>query len=282
MHRFLIACALLLLPVAASAEESGIYTRWAAYYAQDAAPEQLQMFDLLVVDPEYPPELRNVFGPNRTVLAYLSLGEAQRDHVAGKQLAGSPLLLRENKTWNSNTIDIRNPRWLSMVVEELVPAILEQGFDGIMLDTIDSPIGLELEDKKSYAGMQDAAVQLIRALREHYPGIKIMLNRGFEILPEVAADIDMVLAESIFTQYDFKTKKYNRVQESHYKSIVDYLHSLEEVNPRLALYSLDYWPLEDEATIRTIYATQRENGLVPYVATLELNKLIAEPRRAAK
>ena len=281
MMRRLLACAVLfLLPACAQAEDNSIYTRWAAYYAADAAPEQLQMFDLLVLDAEYHPPLRPLLSNSRVVLAYLSLGEAQMDHRAGKMLADSNLLVRENKDWNSHVIDIRNPAWMAMVIEQLVPSLLQQGFDGVMLDTIDSAIALEQQDKVKYAGMQDAAVQLIHTLRENYPEMKIMINRGFEILPRVAADLDMVLAESIFTQYDFKTKKYTRVQDSHYRSIVDLLKKQDDVNPRLRFYSLDYWPLEDAAGVRAIYAAQRENGLVPYVATLDLNKLVAEPGAA--
>jgi hypothetical protein len=32
------------------------------------------------------------------------------------------------------------------------------------------------------------------------------MNRGFDILPAVAADLNMVLGESIFADYDFTTK----------------------------------------------------------------------------
>ena len=250
---------------------------WSVYYGQMATPEELQNYDLLVLDPETHPPLRPLLNRNHTVLAYLSLGEAKIDHQADRLMTDRSMVLSKNPNWQSLVIDIRNPAWMAMVVEQLVPSLLQQGFDGVMLDTIDSSIALEMKDKKAYAGMQKAAAQLVHTLRENYPDMKIMVNRGFEILPQVAGDIDMVLAESIFTTYDFKTNKHLRVQPSHYESIVNYLQKLKEVNPRLMLFSLDYWPLEDVDNVRRIYAEQRAHGLVPYVSTLDLQSVTAEP-----
>src|SRR3990172_5248627 len=48
-------------------------------------------------------------------------------------------------------------------------------------------------------------------IRLHYPTIKIMMNRAYEILPEVEQSIDMELGESVFADYDAKAKTYRLV-----------------------------------------------------------------------
>jgi endo-alpha-1,4-polygalactosaminidase (GH114 family) len=49
-------------------------------------------------------------------------------------------------------------------------------------------------------------------------------------------------------------------------------------HPALRVYTLDYWDPADTASIARIYATQRANGFVPYVATTALDRIVAEPQ----
>ena len=60
---------------------------------------------------------------------------------------------------------------------------------------------------------------------------------------------------------------------------VDALKAAGALNPRLSLHTLDYWDPADVAGVRAIYDLQRANGFSPYVATVELDRLIPEPRR---
>lgn len=41
--------------------------------------------------------------------------------------------------------------------------------------------------------------------------------------------------------------------------------------------TLDYWNPADTAGLRRIYRAQRANGFLPYVATVELDRLVPEP-----
>jgi len=189
------------------------------------------------------------------------------------------LLMEENPHWKgSYGIDIRQRRWTELVIYELIPGLLHQGFDGIFLDTLDTPLHMERQDPKRYGGMAEAAVRLVKTIRKHFPGIKIMLNRAYEILPRVARDIDMVLGESIYADYDFETKSYKRVPRALYERQLAYLKDARERNPSLEVYTLDYWEPRDREGIAAIYRIQRANGFKPYVATIALDRIIPEPR----
>ena len=47
--------------------------------------------------------------------------------------------------------------------------------------------------------------------------------------------------------------------------------------PAVPILTLDYWNPSDFATIRQIYARERQAGHHPYVATRQLDHLVPEP-----
>ncbi len=253
--------------------------RWLAYYSNKASLQDFGDYSLLVLDSDHRPELEPLAERGKTLLGYLSLGEAEeyRHHFRG--LADSGLLLEENPNWKGSFgIDIRKRRWTEQVIYELIPALLHQGFDGVFLDTLDTPLHLEKQQPDRYQGMSKAAVRLVRTIRKHYPGIKIMLNRAYEILPQVARDIDIVLGESVYADYDFKSKSYKRVPQALYEQQLRYLKDAMRRNSSLEVFTLDYWEPQDREGIAAIYRVQRANGFKPYVATVALDRIVPEPQ----
>jgi hypothetical protein len=104
-----------------------------------------------------------------------------------------------------------------------------------------------------------------------------MVNRGFDILPQIAGDIDMVMAESTYADWIPSEKKAKFVPKAEYKQIVDTLNAGKVINPRLRVYSLDYWNMKDAKTVKSIYAAQRASGFIPYVSTPDLQTIYIEP-----
>ncbi len=258
---------------------AGVGERWLAYYSNEASPADFRDYDLLVLDSDYRPALAPLSEHGKTLLGYLSLGEAEqyRHHFAAVKEQG--LLLQENPNWEGSFfLDIRERVWTERVIYELIPYLLHQGFDGVFLDTLDSPLHLEREDPQRYSGMGEAAVELVRTIRRQFPYLKIMLNRAYEILPRVSGDIDMVLGESVYADYDFSSKTYKRVPKDLYERQLAYLNQARQINPQLKVYTLDYWEPEDKHGVAEIYRAQRANGFIPYVATVALDRIVSEPR----
>ena len=273
MRALLSLLFLLALPAAAwSAEE-----RWAVYYGDKLPAEQFVGFDVIVFDREHHPPLETLQA--KTLLGYISLGEAESYRGDFDEVKQKGFLLGRNEQWKDHAvIDLRKPEWKAYVLDVLIPATLAEGFGGVMLDTIDSPLQLETDQPEKYKGMREAAADLIRSIRARYPDIKIMLNRGFDILPQVAGNIDMVMAETIYT--DWQPGKKNPVlqPQEEYAAYVTTLKEAQRVSPTLKVYSLDYWPSKDEKQVRAIYARQRSEGFIPYVApTLSLESLGSRP-----
>jgi polysaccharide biosynthesis protein PelA len=105
-----------------------------------------------------------------------------------------------------------------------------------------------------------------------------MMNRGYATLPQVAESIDMILAEDMMTAYDFQNKKYILLPESQVEENWATIGAAQKINPKLGVYSLDYWDPDDPEQIKKIYSQMREVGYVPYVATIKLDKIIPEPK----
>ena len=251
---------------------------WVVYYADKAPIEAFGPYGLVVLDSENHPPLQPLSAQGKTLLGYISLGEVEKHRPWFKTVRQWGILKDENPDWKgSYYVDVRDPRWSSLVVEELVPMILKRGFHGIFLDTLDNPVHLEDTQPQKNKGMTEAAAQLVRAIRRHFPDIPIMMNRAYQLLPKVESDIDIELGESVYADYDFGRKMYRRVNKTDYEQQVRWLKDAQKRQPDLRIMTLDYWNPGDSAGIRQIYAVERANGFAPYVATVELDRIVREP-----
>ena len=249
------------------------------YYSDKAQQSDFNKYSLIVFDSDSHPPLEALKEQGKIILGYISIGEIEKSRWYFKQFDNDKILIKENADWkDSYYIDIRNKKWISFVVEELVPRLLNKKFSGVFLDTLDDSIELERKYPKRFKGMKKAAARMVKAIRLNYPQIKIMLNRAYEILPEVENDIDYELGESIYTDYDFKTKKYYFVNKKLYEEQVTVLKKAKKNNPKLQIFTLDYWDPNQNKTIEKIYNIERKNGFIPYVSTVDLNKIIEEPK----
>jgi hypothetical protein len=125
--------------------------------------------------------------------------------------------------------------------------------------------------------MRAAAASLVCKIRARFPGITIMMNRAYELLPEVETHIDMLLAESVLTTYNFGSRTYEFVPRAEYLEHRQILREARKRCPALRIFTLDYWNPKDHRILRRIYRTQRANGFEPYVATIELDRIVEEP-----
>ncbi len=270
-----LAAALLVMGAGVSAAAD---VRWGVYYADRATMQEYSRFKLLVLDSDHHAPLAPLAKDGKTVLGYLSVGEvgSHRPYFAAVQHDG--LLLQENENWKGSFfVDVRDRRWTTLIVDQLVPRILSQGFAGVFLDTLDNPGHLERTDPQKYRGSVSAAADLVKAIRRRYPAIKIMMNRAYELLPQVEALIDYELGESVFTDYDFRNKRYGYVPRAQYQEQVQLLTAARRRRPDLQVVTLDYWNPADQDGIARIYDEQRKNGFSPYVATIALDQFVAEP-----
>jgi len=251
---------------------------WAVYYGSAAAPDAFAAYGLVVLDPNYPFGLDDMKAAGSLTLGYVSLGEFNATSRFGGLLRDESMLVSENPNWpGSHVVDLRSRAWRRYVVEEVAPRILAQGFSGLFLDTLDSPLHLEATDPHRFSGMRDAAIALISDLRRAHGDIPIMMNRAYALLGDVNPIIDAVLAESLVTNYSFATRRCTMVDEAALASHLALLAPARAGRRPIPIFSLDYWDAGDRDGIAAIYARERALGHTPYVATILLDQIVAEP-----
>lgn len=253
--------------------------KFVVYYDKKVPVDSFKEYNLVVFDATRHPDF-TALQPKTTVLGYVSIGEVHNFDELLPELRAENAILAKNSTWNSYIVDVRNKTWRNYILKEKIPALVKAGFDGVMIDTVDSAIAFETPDASQYAGMYYSAATLIHDIRRHYPDLKIMINRGFALLDALDGDIDYVLAESVYAKIDPKTSRPSVWDESEQKPVVALLHRAMKNNPQLKVYTLDYWDISDVQGINSIYQTQRSRGFIPYVATPDLRSYHAEPMQA--
>lgn len=265
-------------PLAAETGASDAGWRWGVDYGPSTDPMLARACRLLVLEPHHPRPIAPLRGPGAMLLAYLSLGEVERSrpYVAALDTAGA--LGAANPDWpDARTLDLRHPVARRLVIERLVPDVLALGYDGIFIDTIDSVEAMERRDPVANRGMIAAAAALIAELRARFPRMRIMLNRGYALMPDVAPQIDILLGEAMASRWNFVTKRYELLSDADWQWQAERLRAAQVRNPALILTTLDYWDPAQTAQVARLYARERAAGFRPYVATLALDRLFPEP-----
>lgn len=250
---------------------------WVVYYSDQAPSQAFEPYNPIIFDSETHIPLEPLLKKNKEILGYFDVGEASLRDPWFALMKDHELLIRENPFWpGSWLVDIRSPFWKKTVLEEIIPNIFSQGFTGLFLDQIDVLISLEKEDPVKYKGMSAAAIDFIHKVRELFPFKRVMLNRAYEILSDVGKAIDYVLAETLFTSYDFKEKKYYVRPDGEFEWQLLQLNSARFLFPNLVVFSLDYWDPKDKEMYKKIYEIERKNCIRPYVSTILLDQIISE------
>lgn len=248
------------------------FNKWIVFYGQEADWKDFGKAHLVVLDPESKVDLQQLKQHNRLVLGYLSLGEIHRSRDFFKRFEWAGVLLEANPNWpDARLVDVRAESWQKFVLEQRIPQLMAQGFNGIFIDTLDSVIHYQ-STHLDMVGLEGAAVDLLEQIDQRFPDLFVMVNRGVELAPAFAPYVDAVLAESFVTDWNFKTRspRMRKANEAEgYLKVLKRVHEEHDVK----LYSLDYWDMQDRKTVKQIYALQKSRGYIPYVSTIELNQI---------
>lgn len=242
----------------------------AFFYGANPPWSELQAFDLVVVDPGHVPNPATP-GLRRTQLAaYVALGEVQPSrHYAAK--IPQAWLVGENKDWGSRLIDQSRPEWPRFFTDMVIAPLWEQGYRSIFLDTLDSYHRFA-KTPEQRAAQEAGMVAVLRAVKQRYPEIRLIFNRGFEILTMTHKMVEMVVAESLFQGFDASKGKYRPVPQTDREWLLSQLRQAKE-NYRLPVVVIDYVPPAERDLARKTAKRILELGFIPWVTTPDLATL---------
>lgn len=129
-------------------------------------------------------------------LAYLSIGEEPETGSLAEWVmidphTGQPA---QNPHWQTYYVDCRVAVWQRKILQQEIPAILQRGFRGLFLDTLDV--------QERFPQTRPGVVQLVRLIRAMYPQVWLVANRGFSILPQLLPLLDGVMFEAMSSRYE--------------------------------------------------------------------------------
>lgn len=262
---------LLLMPAASASELEG--RDIAFYYGSRPPIEDLRHFDQIVIQPSQilPHERTALLNLDSSIVfAYVSFGEIARNSEDMKHI-DTEWALGINPAWNSLVMDMTDPAWREYLLEQHFNRLWRDGYRAFFLDTFDSYLIVTSEGKQREE-QEAGLVSLLAEVKQRFPGCKLILNRGFEVLDRASQYADGIVAESLFHGFDPVTGKHAPTKEENREWLINAMTRAQN-EFKVPATVLDYvdpgnWD-EAEKTAREIVKL----GFMPWVANGDLTWL---------
>ncbi len=266
---------------------------YVCYYGKDRLAD-ISKFDVAIMEPRNytDDEIKTLSDSGVWVIGYVSLGESDQLHKGdGRGPGGYASFYFDddgdgmpdmNKNWHSYYVNPASELWHRHVITR-IKKLKKQGVAGIFMDTIDNA---DLKPEFHYA-----MIELIKEIRDSFPNMKFVANRGFSILEDIAPYIDGMMWEDFSTGgYDFKNNRYLE-PDSEFLAwtgyfAVNFINRLRKKHNFL-VFALDYAEPSDTERINFFYNRACSYGFIPYVSTIYLDSIFhhdikCEPETQAK
>ncbi len=251
---------------------------WFVLY--DGDPDTAEVFrwedyDMAILDPDSHPPLDSI-PPELFLIAYVSLGRVGDYRPYWPELSGRSWISKvPTGEKRSYFVDVRDPEWKDFLIQRVIPAIKAQGFKGIFMDDLDSPLYLEKAHPGLYGGSKKAITELVGEIRRAFPELALISNNGFEILPEIGPFLSGLLAESVHSGIDSNRRGFERVSDERRKRKIWVLNKISKRHG-LPVFVLDYASEDDLSGINQCIQASKRLGYKPYVAGLKLDRVYAQ------
>ena len=255
----------------------------AFHYGAQAPLETLRLFDIVVVDPDHgadPRRHRSASHEGSELYAYVSIGEVQRSRGYFAAMPAD-MLRGRNPAWNSELIDQRHPQWPRLFVERIVTPLVERGYRGLFLDNMDAYLA-QTANEAERAAQQQGMLDALAALAERHPTLRLIANRGFEILPRAHRWFHAVAAESLYGRWNPTRQVYEAVPAADRDWLLARFAEVRALG--LQPIAIDYADPGDRQATRELAARIQSHDIVPWVSdgslmTLGVGSIEAMPRR---
>lgn len=248
-------------------------TKWLCYYGDDRRVLDVEGFELLVLESEAIGDLSPEDKKGRICVGYMSVGEAERNRWFYTDIKDKPWVLDANPEWpDSRLVDPRSEQWRDLIVNYVAAVIVEAGYDGFLLDNVDTAEELLRRDPELYNGADEAMADILRSLRETYPDKTIIANGGLSIVPLATESVDAVMYEGTFsTWHRLGNGEFGYGEISPKNKTWQRPRLLRIRASGLPILALEYADPNDPAEIRRVYEAVAKAGNNPYVSQRDLD-----------
>ena len=265
-RKFLCFLLIILCVSFALANEMSV----AFYYGPGIPLDKLAGADIVVVQPNVVKSPRQFSQYDTEFAAYMSIGEVSPS-VNYYSKISKDWIIGKVDGWKTEILDQTNPQWHEYFIAKIFNPLWKRGYRTFFLDTVDA-YTLVTSDQEELSQQRLGLESLIAEMKAIHPEAKFILNRGFDLLPNIHNFIFAVTAESLFQTWEGKDKQYAEVSEETSKALLKKLRFVEEeynmpiividyVNPKHALLGMK--------TAKKI----RDLGFIPWVSDVHLTQV---------
>ncbi len=240
------------------------------YYGTQLDVDDWQQFKQLVVQPNHitKSELQALKSSGVRPIAYLSLGEVANANPLQRKLAQS-WLLGSNPDWQSRLLDLRNPDVQQWILDVRFQPLLERGFEGVFLDTVDSFHRLP---EHTHAAFRTSIVAMVARMKQQLGNSRTLwVNRGFDMLVELAPSLSGIVFESLYRGYRNDNQSYVDVDESSRRWLLQQASKAQQLG--LSVVAIDY--LSDKAAGDALVWAEKihQHGIQPFISDGHLTRI---------
>ena len=239
------------------------------YYGEDLSYYKAARFDYIITQPYSLDTSAYGFSLYKErIYVYVSIGELDKDTKAYAKLR-KEWIRTQNKAWKSVVLDIRDEGYQKFLFEEIIEPLKKRGFVNFFFDTLDS-YSFYAKSKADKKECEAALASFIEKFHTRYPKSKLIINRGFEIIPRVHDDITALLFESYYRGIDVKDLSYKKVSKEEREWLDAKLSLVRRYHKDII--AVDYLPLDELAKEAPVLVKKlAKRGFIPYVSTKDLD-----------
>ena len=249
-------------PAWADTPGSDIRRGVAFYYGTTPPVDLLSGYGIAVLEADSGFSPREHPLPDTRWYAYASVGEVTPNRAYYREIPPD-WFVGHNTAWSSHIVDQSTPGWPAFFVRHVIDPLWERGYRGFFLDTLDS-YQLAAKTDPARARQREGLVRVIRAIKTRHPQARLILNRGFELLPDVHDDVDAVAFESLFNGWNQSQRRYVPVPDNDRAWLLGQARTVRD-QYKLPVIAIDYCAPDDDACARSSIEQTRALGLIPFV-----------------
>lgn len=241
----------------------------AFFYGISPPVSSLSQFDRIILESENirPSELRNLKQHGSATYAYLSIGEVSPQRT-WRDMIKPEWTMGVNTAWNSTVMDLTSASWQQFVLQR-VDLLMQQGYDGLFLDTLDSH-QFYTQDDVSRQAQQTALVNLISQIKRQHPSVKLISNRGFDVMSMIGGHLEAVVAESLYSRWNNESNSYQPVPASDRQWLYNKLTEVKNSH-QLDIISIEYVSPANRSKARDVANEVASLGFIPWVTNPTLD-----------
>lgn len=240
----------------------------ALFYGKQVPLQEFRIFDIVVVEPDQGHDPKAYARPDSRLFAYVAVAEAHPSRSYFKDIPEAWKIAR-NGDWGSMVIDQTPEAWPEFFASRVVAPLWEKGYRGFFLDTLDS---YRLARGFDESAQQRGLIRVIETLHRRFPGIQLILNRGFEIVPQVRDKVFMVAAESLYQGWNTSQQRYESVRQSDREWLLGQLKTIREQHG-IPVLVIDYVAPGRRELSRDTASQIKRHGFIPWVSDSKLESM---------